>query len=61
MALLETGIRNDSWNEGIMLKDDIIKYTKEGLKRSEMLRFLKREFAQYAWSLRSLDTRISTL
>ena len=31
------------------------RYVKQGLQRGEILDFLKRDFAKYAWSLRSVD------
>ena len=30
----------------------------QGLLRSEILSFMKRDFSQYAWSLRTLDRRM---
>ena len=57
MSVLTGGMRNESWIDDIGLKQSMWKYTKEGLKRSEMLSFLTRDFTQYAWSFRSLDRR----
>ena len=34
------------------------KYVREELQRAEILDFLKRDFPQYAWSIRTLDRRI---
>ena len=31
---------------------------KQGLKRSEIVDFLQKDFAQYPWSIRSLDRRL---
>ena len=50
--------RNDGWKEDVVLKEEMAKYVKQGLQRREMLDFLKRDFAQYAWSLRTIDRRL---
>ena len=50
--------RNDGWKEDVVLKEEMAKYVKQGLQRREMLDFLKRNFAQYAWSLRTTDRRL---
>ena len=34
------------------------RYIKQGLQRQEILDFLKRDFAQYAWSIRTVDRRL---
>lgn len=34
------------------------KYVSQGLRREEILDFLKRDFAEYAWSFRTLDRRL---
>ena len=34
------------------------KLVKQGLKRSEIVDFLRTDFAQYPWSIRSLDRRL---
>ena len=51
-------IRNDAWKEDIDLKESLTKHIKEGLRREEVLDFLRRDFADYAWSLRTLDRRL---
>lgn len=50
--------RNDSWKEDVFLKEEMSKYVSQGLQREEILDFLKRDFAQYAWSIRTLDRRL---
>jgi hypothetical protein len=49
--------RNYSWQD-LNLRDDIEKYVKQMLKRSEMLSFLERDYFQYSWGIRSLDRRL---
>jgi hypothetical protein len=34
------------------------KYIMQGLEQEEILHFLKRDFSQYAWSIRTLDRRL---
>ncbi len=46
------------WKNDETLKIAIKKYVMQGLQRSEALDFLKRDFAQYPWSMRSLDRRM---
>ena len=47
--------QNDGWKEDVVLKEEMAKYVKQGLQRREMLDFLKRNFAQYAWCLHTID------
>ena len=42
-----------TWKEDKLLKERMTQYVKEGLKREEILSFLKKDFDQYAWSIRS--------
>ena len=49
--------RNDGWKEDVFLKEEMSRYIKQGLQRHEILDFLKRDFAQYAWSIRTVDIR----
>ena len=46
-------VRNDSWNE-----DQSLKYVAEGLRREEILYYLRSDFSQYAWSFKTLDRRL---
>ena len=39
------------------LKNEKAKYVTQGLKRTEMLSFIRCDFRQYAWSIRTLDHR----
>ena len=50
--------QNTGWREDEQLKEDMSKDVREGLQRAEILDFLKRDFPQYAWSIRTLDRRI---
>ena len=50
--------RNPEWKEDERLKENLEEYSRQGLLRSEILSFMKRDFSQYAWSLRTLDRRM---
>ena len=50
--------RNDAWKEDVFLKEEMSRYVKQGLQQDKILDFLKKNFAQYAWSLRSVDRRL---
>jgi len=50
--------RNDAWKNDYALKEDLTKYVRQLLQREEILSFVQRDFAQYAWSIRSLDRRL---
>ena len=39
---------NDSWIEDRKLKEEIKKYVSQGLRREEILDYLKKDFSQYA-------------
>lgn len=47
-----------SWKDDEELKEKLVQYVREGLKREEILSFVKENFGQYAWSVRSLDRRL---
>ena len=47
-----------TWTDDENLKEVLTKYVQQGLQRSEALDFLRREFPEYAWSIRSLDRRL---
>ena len=51
--------RNDRWKEDDLLRNEMKKYVMQGLQREEILDFLKRDFSQYAWSMRTFDRRLS--
>lgn len=50
--------RNSSWMDDNKLKEDLEKYTRQGLQRKEILSFVDRDYAEYPWSLRTLDRRL---
>ena len=50
--------RDDSWCEDVRLQEDLRNYVRQGMKRKEMLDFLKRDFPTYAWSIPTLDRRL---
>jgi len=50
--------RDGSWCEDVRLQGDLRNYVRQGMKRKEMLDFLKRDFPTYAWSIPTLDRRL---
>jgi hypothetical protein len=46
-----------AWKD-MNLKMEMEEYVRQGLQRTEMLYFLKRDFSHYKWSIRSLDRRL---
>lgn len=50
--------RLSSWKEDNLLKDALRTYIKQGLQREETIDFLRKDFPQYAWSIRTLDRRL---
>ena len=52
-------IRNSDWEEDGNLRGDLQRYVMENLRRKEVLDFVKRDYPQYAWSLGTLDRRLS--
>ena len=57
--MCSNNIRHDEWKTDLTLKSSMEKYVREGLRRAEVLSFLKRDFPNYAWSLRTMDRRIA--
>jgi hypothetical protein len=49
--------RNSLWVDDNKLKEDLEKYTRQGLQRKEILSFIERDYAEYAWSLCTLTTK----
>ena len=47
-----------TWVDDDKLKEAMSRYVQQSLKRSEILDFLTRDFSQYPWSIRSLDSRL---
>ena len=48
-------IRDNSWIEDRKLKEELRKYVSQGLRREEILHYMKRDFSKNAWSYRMLD------
>ena len=47
-----------TWIHDDNLREAMSQYVLQGLQRSEILDFLRRDFPQYLWSIRSLDRRL---
>ena len=47
------------WKADQTLRDDLAKYVEANLKRTEILDFVKRDYSQYVWSLRTLTRRLA--
>ena len=56
---MATRIRNKSWADDQSLEEALQNYNRQGYQRKEILSFMVRDFGEYAWSLRSLDRRLS--
>lgn len=50
--------RNDAQQTDYQLEEEMKKFVKQGIKRKEILDFLRRDFPQYAWSIPTLDRRL---
>ena len=50
---------NDGWKDDSDLKEKLTTYVNQGIQRLEILDFMKRDFDQYTWSLRTLCRRLS--
>ena len=50
--------REALWKDDDSLKEALEAYVRQGMQRREVLDFVKRDFDQYTWSLRSLDRRL---
>ncbi len=50
--------REALWKDDDSLKEALEAYVRQGLQRKEVLDFVKHDFDQYTWSLRSLDRRL---
>jgi len=50
-------IRNDSWKNDEELRLRLKELVSQGLQRREILSYVRRDFNQYSWSLRTLDRR----
>ena len=50
--------RNDAWQSDCWLEEEMKKFVKPGIKRKEILDFLRRDFPQYVWSIPILDRRL---
>ena len=46
------------WNQNGSLKTDIREYVEQSLNREEILNFVKRDYRNYKWSIRTLDQRL---
>ena len=46
------------WEHDDILKETLLKLVEQGLQRTEIISFVKRDFSQYCWSLRTLDRRL---
>jgi len=51
-------IRNSDWKDDAELKENILDFVKRSYTRKEMVCSLSKTFPQYAWSLRTLASRL---
>ena len=52
-------MRNADWKDDKKLEEDLKRYVAQNLRRTEILDFIKREYPGYAWSLHTLNRRLS--
>ena len=52
-------ICNDDWKEDDELKNALFELIKQGIKQTEILSYMKRDFHTYTWSERTLKRKIS--
>jgi len=50
--------RNNDWEDDFTLQEDLKKYVAQSLQRVEMLDYIRRDYPQYNWSIRTLDRRL---
>ena len=51
-------VRNSDGQEDQDLKDDLVKYVRQNLRRKKILDFVKINYPVYAWSPRTLSLRL---
>ena len=51
-------IRDNSWIKDRKLKEELTRYVCQGLRREEILDYMKRDFSKYAWSYGTLDRHL---
>ena len=51
----------DEWEDDLELKEDLEYWVRQGLMRKEILDFVNRDYAQYKWSIPSLDRQVRYL
>ena len=56
---MATRIRSKSWADDQTLEEALRNYNRQSLQRKESLSFMVRDFVECAWSLCSLDKRLS--
>ena len=47
-----------NWEVDTALKNDLANYVCQGMQRSEILDYMKRDYFYYNWSVRTLDRRL---
>ena len=55
---MKTNMADSTWKEDDNLKEAMTELVQQRLQRIEALDFLKRDFPQYPWSIRTLDRRL---
>ena len=49
---------SDEWKYGLKMRDDLLKYVQQNLRRNEILDFVCRDFPIYKWSISTLARRL---
>ena len=58
-SIMDCRLRNVDWKDNEKLEEDLKRYVAQNLRGTELLDFVKREYHEYAWSLRVLNRRLS--
>ena len=48
----------DEWKYDSKLRDDLLKYVSQNLRRKEILDFVRRDFSMYKWSISNLARQL---
>ena len=49
---------NSDWKASEKLRNDLEKYVRENIKKSEILDYVKRDYPDYPWSMATLSRRL---
>ena len=56
--MLSLEMSSDEWKYDLKMRDDLLKYVQQNLRRKEILDFVRRDFPIYKWSISTLARRL---